>query len=216
MNRGDGDGIDNIEYNLVSGLIEPYVATSSLLDVMFLADREDNQELFIEELQFAMNHRNNWKHYPVLTSQYVSAYRGQLVIRYSSNGRAGSFGDYMIFPRRSNMGHSRSVEVLRHEHGHFLQYQQLTSDQYYIGIGIPSFRSGGKGLSSKVYYSRPWEITADLLARIPRDFNHSQEDIDRGWRYFEYIKTLTGAALNRHMTWALSFDVHDPEFPFLD
>ena len=112
----------------------------------------------------------------------VSNYRGQIVIRSSNNGRSGSLGPIMLL-NPALQYNSFGVGVLRHEHGHFLEYQQLGFLRYFLGIGYPSLTNP----SFKPYFNQPWEVHADMIAdNFFRD-SHTVEAIALGFAYFEHL-----------------------------
>ena len=123
---------------------------------------------------------NNQSEEKTLRSNYFSAYKGVPVIRIDGN-RSGSFG--FIFLTRETNSRSNPEDVLRHEYGHTKQLNRLGIIKYAIGIGIPSvFEIGGGD-----YYSRPWEITADIYGGV-RSRNHKIADIKAGFKYLEFSK----------------------------
>lgn len=116
----------------------------------------------------------------MLESNYFSVYKGVPVVRINGN-RSGSFGT--IFLTRETNNRSNPEDVVRHEYGHTKQLQKLGVVKYAIDIGIPSALEIGGG----DYYSRPWEITADIYGEV-QSRNHAKEDIDAGFAYIERSK----------------------------
>lgn len=106
----------------------------------------------------------------VLSSNKVSFYKGMPVFR-TNNKRSGTY--YAIFLKRTS-----SADVLKHERGHGWQSLMMGIGTYGLMIGLPSACQW----STRPYYDRPWEITADILggANTP----HTSQDISRGWWYF--------------------------------
>ena len=124
--------------------------------------------------------KNNTSEQKVLESNYFSSYNGTPVIR--TNGeRSGSFG--IIFLTRETNDRENPEDVVRHEYGHTKQMEQLGVVKYAINIGLPSWLDLGTG----EYYSKPWEITADILGEV-QSRHHSQDDIDMGFAYLENSK----------------------------
>ncbi len=118
----------------------------------------------------------------VLKSNYFSFYKGVLVIR--TNGeRSGSFG--VIFLSHEDDHISNAEDVVRHEYGHTKQLEQLGVIKYALYIGLPSWQNWGTG----DYYSKPWEITADIYGGV-QSRNHSSKDIVRGFSYLRQVKQL--------------------------
>jgi len=116
----------------------------------------------------------------VQNSRFFSNYRGQIVVRWSPFGRAGSLGPIMLFP------HGSSNRTLRHEHGHFLERQELGFWRYYFGVGIPSLFNA----DTSPYFNQPWEVHADMLAGIHRG-EHTLEGIAMGMLYYEHLQNTS-------------------------
>ena len=123
---------------------------------------------------------NNQSEKRALESNYVAGYKGKLVIRIEGN-RSGSFG--AIFLTRSANNDPYPEDIVRHEYGHTKQLQQLGPIKYAVAIGLPSALEMGGG----DYYSRPWEITADIYGGVQSRF-HTREGIEAGFLYLEIYK----------------------------
>lgn len=124
---------------------------------------------------------NNQSEEKVLESNYFSAYKGVPVFRTNGN-RSGSFG--VIFLTRETNNREHPEDIIRHEYGHTKQLQQLGIVKFAIDIGIPSWLEIGGG----DYYSRPWEITADIYGGV-QSRHHGIEDISAGFSYLERSKS---------------------------
>ena len=124
---------------------------------------------------------NNQSEEKALESNYFSAYKGVPVVRIGGD-RSGSFG--AIFLTRETNSRNYSEDVLRHEYGHIKQLQQLGVVNYAIDICIPSALEIGGG----DYYSRPWEITADIYGGV-QSRHHATDDIEAGFSYLERSKS---------------------------
>ena len=108
----------------------------------------------------------------VLNSSYVSFYKGVPVFR--TDGFVGRYGTFLgIFLNRSNY----DTDTVRHEWGHVPQQMILGPVNFGLLFAIPSANQ----LSTRPYYERPWEITADIMGGASR--THASSDIDRGWSY---------------------------------
>ncbi len=124
----------------------------------------------------------------VLDSSFISFYKGVPVFR-TNMARSGSFG--AIFLRRgwtdsNGVFHKlNDPNELKHERGHNWQLMMMGIANYGLMIGLPSWRKWSK----RLYYDRPWEITADVLGGSSTP--HTQEDINRGWWYLA-ISALLG------------------------
>ena len=112
----------------------------------------------------------------VLQSNKVSFYKGVPIFRTGSN-RSGSF--LAIFLRKG-----ASAKELKHEWGHIPQQLLLGPGTFGLTIGLPS----GLEWSTREYYDRPWEITADILGGVT-ERSHSQSDITRGFSYL-YVSSV--------------------------
>ena len=113
---------------------------------------------------------NNQSEEKVLASNYFSIYKGVPVVRVDGN-RSGSFG--VIALTRETNTRINPEDVVRHEYGHVVQMKQLGVFKYAIDIFLPSALEYGGG----DYYSRPWEITADIYGGV-QSRKHSIEDIE--------------------------------------
>ena len=110
----------------------------------------------------------------VVQSSKVSFYKGVPVIRTNMN-RSGTF--YAIF-----LQSNANIVTLKHEWGHTIQSAILGPIKYGVMIGLPSAFEW----SNRSYYSRPWEITADIFGGVSErlDSNYyNQNDIIRGFAY---------------------------------
>ena len=125
---------------------------------------------------------NNESEEKVLQSKYFSAYKGVPVVRINGD-RSGSFG--MIFLTRKTNSMKNPEDTIRHEYGHTKQLQQLGVLGYAMCIGLPSWQKWGSG----EYYSKPWEITADIYGGV-QSRSHTQDNIDAGFQYLETSKYL--------------------------
>ena len=124
---------------------------------------------------------NNTDEQKVLDSNYFSSYEGSLVIR-TDDDRSGSFG--ILFITRETNSRNNPKDVIRHEHGHTKQLEQLGLIDYALFIGLPSWQEW----STDSYYDRPWEVTADTYGKV-QSRTHSQEKIDAGEKYLDIVKS---------------------------
>ena len=107
----------------------------------------------------------------VIDSKHISFYKGVPVFRIAEGGRSGSFS--AIF-----LAHGKGVNTLRHERGHNWQLMMMGIANFGLMIGLPSAFEW----STRKYYDRPWEITADIFGDVT-ERPHSQTDIHRGYWY---------------------------------
>ena len=112
-------------------------------------------------------------------AHYFSGYLGQLVFFGNwANRRSGSFGRLMgLYGNDKN-----DPEIIKHEHGHYLQYQQIGFLKYIFAIAIPSLLH-----DSANYYSQPWEVTADLFGGVTGHY-HSPGSEEAGLTYLNNVK----------------------------
>lgn len=113
-----------------------------------------------------------------LNSRKVSFYKGVPIYKFNHK-RSGSF--CAIF-----LNSSATETTLKHEYGHNVQQRAMGPVKFGLMIGLPSWQEW----SSRPYFKRPWEITADVLGGVTRDI-HTQEDIIRGFGYLT-VSTLFG------------------------
>ena len=133
----------------------------------------------------------------------ISNYKGQTVIRLPWGKRSGmSSGPIMLLGNGVNVD-DRGRRLVRHEYGHFLEYQQLGFLKYFVGIGIPSLTNNLR--KTRPYFNQPWEIHADMLAGINRP-EHTAEDLELGKLYFEYLKSSSFFSIVKNV---LNFTNHD-------
>jgi len=116
----------------------------------------------------------------------LSNYKGQTVIKLPWGKRSGMSSGPIMFLGNGVDADERSKRLVRHEHGHFLEYQQLGLLKYIVGIGIPSLTNNLK--KTRPYYNQPWEVNADMLVGIHRP-EHTEECTQLGKLYFEYLKS---------------------------
>ena len=106
----------------------------------------------------------------VKTAKYISAYKGQVVIKHDLAwpNRPGSFGAMFLQNENLRLFDGQELEdLIRHEYGHFLQLMGLGTSKYIAGILLPSAIIG-EFLDYNTYYSMPWEIIADILGGVNR------------------------------------------------
>ena len=106
----------------------------------------------------------------VLNSSKVSFYKGMPTLwTNQSNGRPGSFMGIWL-------AGNPDEDTIRHEWGHGVQQGFLGPAKYLAYVMLPSW----KEWSSRPYYDRPWEITADIFGGVSRN---QHQRISRGWNY---------------------------------
>ena len=139
--------------------------------------------IFDEDIRNDMNaigwNPFNKNEYATLNSSKVSFYKGVPVFRTAAGGRSGSFG--AIFLAKGS-----GIDSIHHERGHNCQLMMMGIANYGFMIGLPSWREW----STRPYYDRPWDITADVFGGVTGR-THSQADINRGYWYLA-ISSLFG------------------------
>ena len=73
--------------------------------------------------------------------------------------RSGSFG--IMFLSHLDDTQSDRIETVKHEHGHYIQMQELGVAAFFFGIAIPSMLK-----TPYDYYNQKHEITADILGGV--------------------------------------------------
>ena len=97
----------------------------------------------------------------VLKARVLSFYKGSTVVRQSIVGTCSIFGTIWFEP-------GLGATTLRHEYGHSIQ-ERILGVSYLSTIAIPSVLNYFYGSDdNKVYYSLPWERTADWLGGVRR------------------------------------------------
>jgi len=135
--------------------------------------------IFDEDIKYDMN-KINWNPFNtdeqlVLDSKKISFYKGVPVFRFNYN-RSGSF--LAIFLTRETNNRKNPEDVIRHEWGHNIQQLILGPINSFFCIFLPSWQEW----STRSYYDRPWEITADIFGGVISR-KHNNSDITRGFSY---------------------------------
>ena len=118
----------------------------------------------------------------VAKSNKVSFYRGVPVFK--TSGSSVSFMCILLTKKgfKGTSGHYWSPEdILKHEWGHSIQQMTYGLIPYLVNIGIPSAFIDNSD-------DAPWEITADLLGGVDRNYN--SDDIKQGWNYFSWGRLI--------------------------
>ena len=123
---------------------------------------------------------NNQSEQKVIDSNYFSFYKGKLVIR-ADISRSGTFG--VIFLGRNVTKYDSPEDVVRHEYGHALQFEELGVLDFALCVGIPSWRKWG----SDAYYDKPWEADADIRGGVISR-KHTPEVIEKAQSYIQFSK----------------------------
>ena len=113
-----------------------------------------------------------------VSANKVSFYKGAPVFLKDA-GRSGSFCAI-------SLNRNGDEDTLKHERGHNSQVMMMGVANFGLMIGLPSAFEW----STRSYYDRPWEITADLFGGVTSR-SHTKEDINRGYWYLG-ISSLGG------------------------
>jgi hypothetical protein len=97
-----------------------------------------------------------------LQSHYFSIYKGAPVVRWTPDGRTGSFGALFLDPSLNN--EEGAIDTEKHEWGHTVQLKKLGVTKYVAGVMIPSYLSN----DNPDYYSTPWDVMADVHGGVDR------------------------------------------------
>ena len=119
-----------------------------------------------------------------LKSNVFSFYKGEFVVRHDIPNTTSCqiFGSIFL---NANEGDNYSgKETLNHEFGHGIQ-ERFLGLFYTSRVAIPSLASFNAGFSKKVYYSLPWERTADYFGGVNRSSGYKKDSI--GWSFAELI-----------------------------
>ena len=124
----------------------------------------------------------------VLDSDKVSFYKGVPVYR-TNYERSGSFCAIFLSRGYTNRNgvfiRENNPDTVRHEWGHTIQQMILGPGKYGLFIGIPSWQNWG----NTPYYSRPWEVTADIFGGVsPQStsdgrYTRTSNNTDKGFAY---------------------------------
>ena len=116
-----------------------------------------------------------------LNSKVFSFYKGESVIRHSSNDLTSwqIFGN--IFLNTSETKRPDGLDALNHEFGHGIQEKLLGPMGYIFKIAIPSVIACICNPNNFIYYSLPWERTADFFGGVNRSSGYKPNSLEWGW-----------------------------------
>lgn len=123
----------------------------------------------------------------VFKTKFISAYKDQIVFR-TNLDRGASFGSVILlreldYKNKDQIG----INTLRHEAGHYVQYQKLGFIKYVAGIFVPS-ASNGYVDTELGYYSQPWEIYAEVQGGVQRSFAYWPDAGEMGNNYMKILE----------------------------
>jgi RHS repeat-associated protein len=121
----------------------------------------------------------------MLNSNSLSFYKGVLVFRTAPGSRSGSFLGIFLDSNEKDDAYGR--DTVRHEWGHNIQQGIMGLARFALMIGLPSWQEW----SNRSYYTRPWEIMADIFGNVHETRNHNKSDVSRGI-WYTIISTMFG------------------------
>jgi RHS repeat-associated protein len=121
----------------------------------------------------------------VMSAKLFSSYKGIFVLIVDAPA-AYSYGSTLYLRRNED------TNIIKHEYGHALQEQILGPVGYTFGIAAPSVGYNvyhtERKLPDNIYFSMPWEITADLFGGVKRSQGYySSGAMEIGLIYFASI-----------------------------
>jgi len=93
-----------------------------------------------------------------LDAKVFSSYKGTPVLKEDILD-----GSMSIFNTIFLLSSEERVEVVKHEWGHTVQQSLMGTPKYLIQIAVPSFIGANSNLNDDVYFSLPWERSADFF-----------------------------------------------------
>ena len=194
----------------VMNVVDPTLLNYTLMDLYFATTYQYSTIDIHRFLDDLMNFNlSNDDAAAALAAEYFSAYRGQVVLR--TNWGEGAMSTGIMFVGRR----VTDPDIIRHEHGHFLQLKELGALAYMYGIGVPSFNQEltmgagwelflhlfdpwnnpelwsilflGKHSFPDIYHSRPWEALADIMGGVV-DREHHELVLLLSKLYYEFIQ----------------------------
>ena len=119
----------------------------------------------------------------VLNSKVFSSYEGTPVLRHSIPGITSfSISNTIVLNRNSN-----GIDTVRHEWGHTVQQSLMGTPKYINRIAIPSIAGNlitRNNPNPKLYYSLPWEYSADFFGGVERSSGYYEGSDIVGGIYF--------------------------------
>lgn len=112
-----------------------------------------------------------------------SSYEGTPVLRHSIPGITSfSISNTIVLNRNSN-----GIDTVRHEWGHTVQQSLMGTPKYINRIAIPSIAGNlitRNNPNPKLYYSLPWEYSADFFGGVERSSGYYEGSDIVGGIYF--------------------------------
>ena len=104
----------------------------------------------------------------VLNSKVFSSYKGTPVLKHDISGITSFSISNTIVLNKNETVRNGGVDTIKHEWGHTVQQSLVGTQKFMDRIAIPSVISCIANPSSKIYYSLPWERTADFFGGVYR------------------------------------------------
>ncbi len=126
----------------------------------------------------------------VRKANLFSSYNGVFVVIVDAPS-AYSYGSTLYLRK------SEDPETIQHEYGHSLQEDKLGGFAYTVGIAIPSVTYNAidkeLDLPDNIYFSMPWEITADMFGGVKRGQSYYLDGArEAGLDYFRFLENVFG------------------------
>ena len=80
---------------------------------------------------------------------------------------------------------------VKHEWGHFVQFAFMHPANYLLSVGLPSALSGNQ--SDVVYYSNPWERSAEWIGGVNRNTGYKSGSL--AWGIAQFFAPVPVAVL---------------------
>ena len=141
-------------------------------------------ELYQDVVNFNINNNSEEK---VIESNWVSAYKGKVVIRHPIKGLSSmSLG--VIFLNKNETEYN----TVRHEYGHCVQLDEVGMLKYLVFVAGPSVKGYWSGLSDSAYYSQPWEYGADMYGGVDRGEDYYEDySFVNHLMYWDMVKKIS-------------------------
>ncbi|MBR3864974.1 MAG: RHS repeat-associated core domain-containing protein [Clostridia bacterium] len=165
--------------NTIAGLLNPISTLTALLALGVAAIRGKWQDVVDDYNNKRLNIFNQDASLAA-EAKVLSFYKGSTVVRQNTIGTCSAFGT--IWSNESD-----DATTIMHEYGHSVQ-ERLLGLFYWPRIAIPSMVYSNFGNYNDfsppnndiIYYSMPWERTADWLGGVQRDFEYKPHSLTWG------------------------------------
>ncbi len=147
--------------NTIAGFLDPKNTILAIATVI-VATIDGRFGEIVEDFKNGCLNPFNQSEEVALKSSVLSFYKGSTVVKQDIIGTCSALGTIWA-------DSSMDIIDLQHEYGHSIQERILGEELYFSRVAIPSVLHYHLGDNSpSVYYSMPWERTADLLGGVSR------------------------------------------------